>query len=87
MDKAKINNHSLTEEEMEELTKQNYSEQPYLPDSSLPGRFPLEYVSITIDNDKAYVRYDDGPALQDAILIRVNGRWFVAGIIPIQVHF
>ena len=72
---------------MADLTKQNYGKTPYLPDSSLPGRFPLTYISIKIDNDKAYVRYDDGPALQEAILVRVNGIWFIAGIIPIQIHF
>lgn len=85
--KAKTSDGMLAEEEMVDLTKQNYGKTPYLPDSSLPGRFPLTYISIKIDNDKAYVRYDDGPALQEAILVRVNGIWFIAGIIPIQIHF
>jgi hypothetical protein len=86
-DKAKSTNRSITEEEWKELAQQNYGERPYLPDLSLPGRFPLQFQSIEIDNDKAYVRYDDGPALQEAILVRVNGRWYVAGLIPIHVHF
>ena len=85
--KAKTSDGTLAEEEMADLTKQNYGKTPYLPDSSLPGRFPLTYISIKIDNDNAYVRYDDGPALQEAILVRVNGIWFIAGIIPIQIHF
>lgn len=87
MEKEKTANRSITEEEWKKLTEQNYGENPYLPELSLPGRFPLQYVSIEIVNDQAYVRYDDGPALQDAILVRVNVRWFVAGIIPIKVHF
>ncbi len=87
LDRAKSHDRTITEEEWKALTEQNNGEQPYLPELSLPGRFPLTYESIKIDNDKAYVRYDDGPALQDAILVRVNGRWFVAGIIPIKVHF
>lgn len=77
----------FTQEEWQQLEAQNYGERPYLPDLSLPGRFPLQIQTIELDGDKAYVRYDDGPALQEAILVRINKQWFVAGIIPINVHF
>lgn len=78
---------SISADKLAELTTQNYGQTPYLPNRNLPGRFPLTYLSMKIEGDIAYVRYDDGPALQDAILVRKNGRWFVAGLIPINVHF
>ncbi len=47
----------------------------------------LIFESIEISGDRAIVRYDDGAALQEAILVKINGRWFIASIVPIWVHF
>ena len=52
-----------------------------------PGIPKLDFKSIEINGDRAIARYDDGAALLEAILVRVNGRWFIANIQPIEVHF
>lgn len=63
MTKAKVANRTLSRAEWDSLEEQNYGIRPYLPEKTLPDRFPLQIQSIKIDNDVAYVRYDDGPAL------------------------
>lgn len=86
--KAQAENRDLTTEEWQELAKQNHGVQPPIFDEADPMYKPnLRYDAIEIDQDKATVRYDAGQALQEAILRLVNGRWFIADIRAIQVHF
>jgi hypothetical protein len=40
----------------------------------------LQYKSIEINGDKARAVYDDGVRDKTAILVRIDGQWFVAGI-------
>ncbi len=47
----------------------------------------LTYESIAVSKDTAVVRYDDGPALQEAILALVDRRWFVSSIRAIWAHY
>jgi hypothetical protein len=46
----------------------------------------LDFKSIAISGDRALVQFDDGPALQEALLVRKSGQWFVASIRPLQIH-
>lgn len=47
----------------------------------------MDFEKIEIDGDRAIVRYDDGAALLEATLVRVGGRWLIAKIEPLDVHF
>lgn len=59
-----------------------------LPPSLNEGPPPkLDFEKIEIDGDRAIVRYDDGAALLEATLVRVGGRWLIAKIEPLDVHF
>ncbi len=89
MSKAKAEQRNLTPEEWQALTKQNHNvPPPVLHDEDLATvKLELKYESIEVNDDKAVVRYDDGAALQEAILRKINGRWFIADITAIWVHF
>lgn len=81
--KAKAESRQLTDQEWQTLKEQNHGEFPALPDTHLPKRriiAPDQYLSIAVKGDKARAVYDDGIRDETAILVRVNGRWFVAGI-------
>ncbi|MEW6650890.1 MAG: hypothetical protein AB1453_11970 [Chloroflexota bacterium] len=59
-----------------------------MPPSLSEGPPPkLEFKNIDIDGDRATARYDDGAALLEATLVRENGRWLIANIKPIEIHF
>jgi hypothetical protein len=40
-----------------------------------------------MNGDKAEAQFDDGSALEEAVLLRINGQWFVAAIWPLQILF
>lgn len=86
LDKAKAENRDLTTVEFQELLKANQGQPPTLG-SSITAKTTLTFNSIAIDGDRATVEYDDGAALQRAILVRSQGKWLIAGITPIWVHF
>ncbi|MFZ2489074.1 MAG: hypothetical protein WAZ19_13260 [Anaerolineae bacterium] len=86
LDKAKAEDREVTADELQEVVKANHGQMPALA-SPVITKTVLTYESMQITGDRAVVRYDDGAALQEAILVRVNGRWFVAGITPIWTHF
>jgi hypothetical protein len=78
---------AITADELKQIAKANGGRVPAL-DRQEPVQEPnLEFESITIRGNRATVRYDDGAALQEAILIKKEGHWFIAGIKPIWVHF
>jgi len=84
-EKAKAENRAVTQEEMRQLTEQNYGLEPYLPDQdvqaqSTPFKRVLTYLSVKVEGDKAELRLDDRVKNRKAILVRVDGRWYVAGI-------
>ena len=85
IEKAKLENRKLTAEEFQEIVKSNHGQ---LPSSgiSIASSTNITFVSIEINGDKAIVRYDDGAALQEAILVKVH-RWLIASIVPIRIHF
>lgn len=86
LDKAKAEDRKLTAEEFQELTEANHGRMPSLG-SSVTARTSLTYKSIEVAGDRAVVRYDDGAAIQEAVLARIDEKWFVAGITPVWVHF
>lgn len=83
MAKAKTENRELSEAEWQTLIEQNHGERPALPDPGLPSKRVIQseqYFSIEINGDKARATYDEGVTGRTAILIRMDGRWYVAGI-------
>ncbi|MFN8490139.1 MAG: hypothetical protein U0350_21305 [Caldilineaceae bacterium] len=81
LEKVKPKGRELTQEEWKDLAKQNGGEYPSLPHYELANnKRHLIYSSIQINGDKARVVYDEGIVDRTAILVWVNGRWFVAGI-------
>lgn len=86
LEKARAEHRNLTSEELQEILRANHG---VIPTMGSPITQPavLSFKSIEIHGDRAIVRYDSGAALLEAILIRINGKWFIAGITPIWIHF
>jgi hypothetical protein len=78
---------AITADELKQIAEANGGRVPALARQELVQEPNLEFESITIRGNRATVRYDDGAALQEAILIKKEGHWFIAGIKPIWVHF
>ncbi|MCQ3935840.1 MAG: hypothetical protein DPW18_02215 [Chloroflexi bacterium] len=85
LENAKAENRNLTAEEFREVIRANHGQMP-ASSFTLDAKTKLVFESITIDENRAIVRYDDGAALQEAILVKVE-RWFIASIVPIWIHF
>ncbi|WP_423222378.1 hypothetical protein [Candidatus Amarolinea aalborgensis] len=84
--KAKAEGRELSAEEFQAIIKANHDQVPTLP-SPVVAKTNLTYESIEIAGDRATVRYDDGAALQEAILLKIKGQWYIAGITPVWAHF
>jgi len=81
MERAKAENRELTQAELDEIAKQNQGTIPALSDLSAPPFVrKLEYFSLKIDGDTARAVYDEGVTGLTAILKRIDGKWYVAGI-------
>lgn len=81
MDRAKAENRELTQEELNEIAKNNHGTIPALSDLSAPPFVrKLEYFSLKIDGDTARAIYDEGVTGRTAILKQIDGKWYVAGI-------
>jgi hypothetical protein len=86
LEKARAENRELTATEFQEIVKANQGQMP--SGNPITGnKTVLTFESIEINGEKAIVRYDDGAALQEAILVKQEGRWLIASIVPIWVHF
>ncbi len=83
---AKAEGRELSAEEFQAIIKANHDQIPTLP-SPVVAKTNLTYESLEIAGDRATLRYDDGAALQDAILVRIKEQWYIAGITPVWVHF
>jgi hypothetical protein len=82
--KATAENRELTEAEWALLTEQNYGRQPspLVSDPGLP-RSVIEaeqYISMEINGDTARVVYERVKT-QTALLVRIDGRWYVASML------
>jgi hypothetical protein len=85
--KAEAEKRTVTADEMQEIVEASSGRVPALARQDPVSETKLEFKSIEIDGDKATVRYDDGAALQEATLLKINGQWYISGIRPIWVHF
>jgi GNAT superfamily N-acetyltransferase len=83
---AKAEGRELSAEEFQAIIKVNHDQIPTLP-SPVVAKTNLTYESIEFAGSRATVRYDDGAALQEAILVNINDQWYIAGITPVWVHF
>jgi hypothetical protein len=43
------------------------------------GVINLRFISIVIEGDRAVAIFDDGPTLQEMVLVKIDGTWFIAG--------
>lgn len=78
---ASAEKRELTEAEWQELARKNHGLQPSLSDTpSVINKRELKYFSIEITGDKAKAQYDEGVTGRTAILVQIDGRWYVAGI-------
>lgn len=87
LEKAEIEHRPITVDEMQEIAEANGGRVPALARQDPISEVKLEFESIEINGDRAIVRYDDGAALQEAVLVKIKGQWFIAGINPIWAHF
>ncbi|MBV6390837.1 MAG: hypothetical protein KPEEDBHJ_00041 [Anaerolineales bacterium] len=85
LEKANSENRELTAEEFQAIVQANHGQLP-APSFVLDTETKFVFESIDIDGNKAVVRYDDGAALQEAILVKME-RWLIASIVPIWIHF
>lgn len=82
---AKKENREITPDEIKSIQDNCYG---VFPPSISEGAPPkLEFKIIDIQGDRATARYDDGAALLEATLVRENGRWLIANIKPLEIHF
>lgn len=88
-EKAAAEHRPLTSEEVEAIRLQNYGAYP--PSREYPehlGRKPkLQFMSLEVTGDRAVLVYDSGPALQEAILVRIDKQWFIASNVVLQAHY
>ncbi len=82
---AQKEDRKITSEEYKSIQENCYG---VLPPSISEGGSPiLVFKTIDIDGEKAFARYDDGAALLEATLVQENGRWLIAKIEPINIHY
>ncbi|HAL17495.1 MAG TPA: hypothetical protein DCP32_12335 [Anaerolineaceae bacterium] len=76
---------TVTPEEIKSIQENCYGVLPPRIIEGAPSK--LVFGKINIDEDRAVARYDDGAALLEAILVQENGRWLIAKIEPIKIHY
>lgn len=88
-EKADAEGRLVSAEELETIRVQNYGAYPpSLEPLDHIGKKPqIRYLSIEASGDLAMVVYDSGTALQEAILRRVGGQWFIASNVVLQAHY
>jgi len=84
-ERAKAENREVSNEEMRQLTEQNFGMEPYVPhqdaqEQSEPFKRVFRYFSLKMEGDTAEIRFDDMAKNRRAILVRVDERWYVTGI-------
>lgn len=88
-EKAAAEHRLMTAEEVEAIRLQNYGAYPPSPENPEHlGRKPkLQFMSLEVTDDRAVVVYDSGPALQEAILVRIDKQWYIASNVVLQAHY
>ena len=82
---AKKEDRNVTSDEIKSIQENCYGVLPPRISEGAPPK--LDFEKIDIDGDRAVAQYDDGAALLEAILVRENGRWLIAKIEPIKIHY
>lgn len=84
IEEANAAGREFTNADLQALSAQNPDKHIVWPKSStdfvLPDPTQFQYKAIWIKDDKARAVYDDGIRDKVAILVRIDGRWYVAGI-------
>jgi hypothetical protein len=84
-DKAAREGRGLTLEEMQSLRdRSGRPASPRAPEEMQGTQ--LEFKSIAVSGDTATAVYDDGPRLNRATLVKVDGVWYIAGVQGLQMH-
>lgn len=73
-----------TKEEMQSLIDSTGRMAP--PRSILTETPEIEFMSIAIDGDRAIAIFDDGPRTNEMTLVRIGGRWLIAGNKILVLH-
>ena len=76
---------NVTPDEIKSIQENCYGVLPPRISEGAPPK--LNFEKIDIDEDRTLAQYDDGAALLEAILVRENGRWLIAKIEPIKIHY
>jgi hypothetical protein len=88
IEQARAENREVSPEEWQTLAEQNRRMvPPTFTDPDPNYRIALLYGSLEIEGNRAVARFDDGVTYQEAILRKIDGRWYIANIIPLNVHF
>ena len=83
--RADLENRELTEDELKTLIDdQGRIAMPRSQSSD--ASIPLRFISITIEGDKGIVTYDDGLRINQAILVKIDGDWYIAGNKILSLH-
>ncbi len=82
---AKKEDRNVTSDEIKSIQEKCYGVLPPRISEGAPPKLDFEKIDIT--GDRAVAQYDDGAALLEAILVRENGRWLIAKIEPIEIHY
>jgi len=46
----------------------------------------IKFISITINDDHAIATFDDGPRTNEMTLVKVDGKWLIAGNKILSLH-
>lgn len=85
--KAKAEQRAVTAEEWAMLKQQNHGELPSALRDPNAAKTEVKLDSIKVAGNKAVVRYRTQPADEEAVLVKFNGKWFIAGVRVIWAHF
>jgi|WetSurMetagenome_2_1015567.scaffolds.fasta_scaffold22073_5 hypothetical protein len=83
--KAKSENRSLTEEEIQSLTDKYGRSAPARADRPT-RKIPIKFIAMEINEDIATVVIDDGPWTLEMYLVLVDKKWYVTGIKGLAFH-
>lgn len=83
--KAAEEGRQLTAEEV--LSLQDRSGRIAAPRAPEGVNIELNFKSIVVEGDVAIAVFDDGPRLNEMILVKIDGKWYIAGNKILQILF
>jgi hypothetical protein len=83
--KLKKEKRNATKEEMQSLV--DSAGKPASPRSSGEEEpTKIEFISIAVDGDQAIATFDDGPRTNEMTLVKIDGKWLIAGNKILSIH-